>query len=727
MAGVGASVWKRLAMAAVIAGAGWAFGGPASASGDYSCGPTWTLDSPQLDCGSSLVISPGTDTRVNLALLVRDRGGLASKAGEYPKLDWDYSFGRNFVDWDIFANAAYGKAGYEENDYYGSRCVSLKGGDAGFTAAVGAAKLKPDEREKLIAARSQLAPICRSFGGGYYTSDNEETRSDAAPAWPANLDSKIGKDFVAYLVAAAAFYGGDWDAARKGFITAANSSDPWLKETAKYMQARVELNAAQAQSFDEWGSFELDKTDHIAAARAEQGFAAYLAAYPKGAYAASAKGLQRRVAWLKGDLSGLSDMYEAMLNAAQPGSLAEASLIEEVDNKLLPEEGAEKAIDTPLLLATYDLLRMRARDPEGGYSEYGPQPIDERELAQQEALFKGREELYQFLRANYSFYVGGNAQDVLQRIADNSVTPTHSALDFSRQILRGQALAAMKDPGEEAFWRRLIGGSTGIYQRPAAELGLALHWEKAGKVPSIFAADSPVQDSMIRKILIEKVASPDILRASAKNGARPKNERDLALFTLLYKQLTHGQYAAFGSDLKLVGAEANTEAGLWNLTGEEGVPVGLSTSGRFSDGYACPSLSATAAVLAKAPKDVKGRLCLGEFYRLNGFDDFYEFDAPETGNYGEPLPKGTLGSGKSLFPGTETPRAAIYSSIIADPAAAAPDKAYALYRAVRCYAPSGNNTCGGDEVPESQRKAWFNTLKKQYPTTKWAKDLQYYW
>ncbi len=88
------------------------------------------------------------------------------------------------------------------------------------------------------------------------------------------------------------------------------------------MQARVELNAAQAQSFDEWGSFDLDKTDHIATARASQGLAAYLTAYPKGAYAASAKGLQRRVMWLNGDLAALSDAYEAMLDASAAGQRA---------------------------------------------------------------------------------------------------------------------------------------------------------------------------------------------------------------------------------------------------------------------------------------------------------------------------------------------------------------------------------------------------------------------
>ena len=719
---------KLLAMAVCAAACVWLAGGPASASGDYSCGPSWTLDSPDLDCGSSLVLAPGTDTRVNLALLLRDRAGLASRPGEYPPLEWDYSFGRNFVDWSIFSGATYPKAEYAESDYYGSRCISLNGGDAAFRAAVIAnTKLRPEERDKLVAARDQLAPVCQSFGAGYYVSEGNQ-RPNAKPAWPVAVESKAGKDFVTYLVAAAAFYGEDWGAARSGFAALAASADPWLKETAKYMQARVELNAAQAGSFDEWGSFDADKTDHAIAARAGQGLAAYLTAYPKGLYAASAKGLQRRVLWLQDDLGGLADTYEALLSAAAPGSALEADLIQEVDNKLLTVKGAEGAVDTPLLLATIDLMRMRSSHPdEGSDYYYGPKPIDEAEIARQEPAFKGREELYQFLRATYSFYVAGNAQDVLQRIADNSVTPSHSALDFSRQILRGQALAALKDPGEEAFWLRLIGGSTGLYQRPAAELGLALHWEQTGKLARIFAPDSPVQDSMIRKLLIEHVASPEILRASAKDAARPKTERELALFTLLYKQLSRGYYSAFGSDVKLVPAGADTESGLWALTSEQGVPVGLFTAGKFSDGYACPALAVTAATLAKNARDVKGRLCLGEFYRLNGFDDFYEFDRSETDDYGNPVRPGLLGSSKDLFPGSETPRAAFYASIIADPKALPADKAYALYRAVRCYAPSGNNTCGGEEVEESQRKAWFNTLKRQYGGTKWAKELEYYW
>lgn len=65
--------------------------------------------------------------------------------------------------------------------------------------------------------------------------------------------------------------------------------------------------------------------------------------------------------------------------------------------------------------------------------------------------------------------------------------------------------------------------------------------------------------------------------------------------------------------------------------------------------------------------------------------------------------------------------------MIADPKAGAEDKAYALFRAVNCYGPSGNNNCGGTEVPIEQRKAWFQRLKKDYPASSWAKALRYYW
>jgi hypothetical protein len=30
-------------------------------------------------------------------------------------------------------------------------------------------------------------------------------------------------------------------------------------------------------------------------------------------------------------------------------------------------------------------------------------------------------------------------------------------------------------------------------------------------------------------------------------------------------------------------------------------------------------------------------------------------------------------------------------------------------------------------VPVAQRKAWFLRLKREYPSSRWAQELKYYW
>jgi hypothetical protein len=79
------------------------------------------------------------------------------------------------------------------------------------------------------------------------------------------------------------------------------------------------------------------------------------------------------------------------------------------------------------------------------------------------------------------------------------------------------------------------------------------------------------------------------------------------------------------------------------------------------------------------------------------------------------------------FQGKPLERIDIYRSVIASSAASADDKAFALNRAVRCFAPAGASSCGGGEIPVEQRRAWFNQLKRDYPQSVWAADLKYYW
>ncbi|HEY6814974.1 MAG TPA: hypothetical protein VI168_05495, partial [Croceibacterium sp.] len=195
-----------------------------------------------------------------------------------------------------------------------------------------------------------------------------------------------------------------------------------------------------------------------------------------------------------------------------------------------------------------------------------------------------------------------------------------------------------------------------------------------------------------------------------------QRERDLALYVLLTRQLSRGSYAAAARDLARVPADASTES-YSDETGETFVPLGLFVRGAVSDGYACPALGETVAQLARDPRAVKARLCLGEFYRLNGFD-YALLD--------EDRPAGELGSFAG-YPGEPVTRDRLYRDVIGEAGVAREDRAYALYRAVHCYAPSGYNSCSGEEVPESQRRAWFRRLKGEFADTRWGREIEYYW
>jgi len=679
---------------------------PVAASGDYGCEPSWTLAGNSLGtCANRGMLAPGNDTRVNLFFLLQGERAATSAGLSYPQSEYDdRTLGHNFFYWGLLRKAfdpAYAEP-EETGEFYGSRCVSLASGAKDFGVAMDAnRKLPASERAVLAEARGLLVQQCNGT-------------SVVGSAWPTTVKSAPGREFLAYLKAGQAFYGEMWEDARQGFAGLRTARDPWVAEAAAYMLPRAELNAAQAHSFDEWGSFAgPEKSDLAALARARSGFDAYLKRFGTGRYAGSARGLLRRVMWLSGDVAGLAREYERLLGAAPVAGPVAPDMIEEVDTKLLMQDSGREKADTPLLLATIDLLLMRNAE------DTGTPVITAEALAAQAPRFAGHADLYGFVAASHAFYVAGDMRKVLELLPDDARQASYSPLAFSRQMLRGMSLAALRDRNEAGFWRELMGGARGLYQRPLVELALALHYERSGRLGEVFAAGSPIGETAIREILLQYVAGPDILRAQARNVARPRHERDLALFTLLFKQLVHGNYAGYISDSALVGGKADADQGLWDLRTQETIPVGLFRAGRWSDGYACPALAATVATLARNPRDAKARLCLGEFYRLNGFDDLQTFAAPPEADQ--------LGGGASQFPGKPVQRDGLYAAVIADPAAAPAEKAYALYRAVNCYAPSGYNACGGADVAQSRRKAWFQRLKQDYPNSEWAKKLRYYW
>jgi hypothetical protein len=393
--------------------------------------------------------------------------------------------------------------------------------------------------------------------------------------------------------------------------------------------------------------------------------------------------------------------------SSSPGGIEDVALLDEVDNKLLMAAGFAPTSE-PIMLAVYDLWRMRDRD----------NPMTRGEIEAQRAKFASNTALFDYLLAAYDFYIGNEPHAVLAAIPAATAQAPLSYLEFSRQMMRGMALEAQKDAGARDHWLALLPGATQPLQQPAVELALALHDERAGQLDQVFAADSKITNGSIRELLLRNVADADLQRRQPKDTPQPQHERANALNELLYKEVSRGRYADFVKDVALVRADAPAEGYTGGLSTTEPPPLGVFTQTQTLGDYGCGPLKETAAKLAKNPKAPKPLLCLADFMRANGFDQNLLDTPPEADQ---------LGGTKSAFEGAPYARFDVYKSLIASSKTPAEDKAYALFRAVRCYAPAQSNSCGGEDVEQSQRKAWFQQLKKRYPNSKWAKELQGYW
>jgi len=521
----------------------------------------------------------------------------------------------------------------------------------------------------------------------------------------------------------------------------ASARDPWVRETAMYMVARTDLNAAQQSAFDEYGSLnDPEKRDLEAIRGSGREFDTYLSAYPSGRYASSARGLLRRVAWLEGDTDKLSVRYSTLLagKGAQEGFVDNAALAEEVDLKLFADL-ADNRVSGPVLLAVADLQRMRQPGYEcSGRMMWCGKAITEAEIEAQREQFGSDTALYDYIRAAHAFFVRHDPADVVKIIPDAARQPRFTYVQFSRQLLRGLALEALGDRNARGLMLEMFGGVSQPFQRDALELAIAMHDEKSVNLGRVFAPDSKVRNPFIREILLERIAGPDLLRQQVKDGIR-QQERDAALYILLAKELRHGLYSDFLADVRLVPAGAPANGYFYGAdTGsnyplepnakrtsddqaERNVPLGVFSRGTAVGEFGCPALAETVSVLARTPRNIRARLCLAEFMRVGTGDTLDPF------TFDDPIDGGGLASSRPLFPGPAFLRLDVYRSIIDDRAAAPEEKAFALNRAIRCYEPSRYNHCGGTDVEPPQRRAWFMRLKKDYPESPWATSLKYYW
>ncbi|MDR2876270.1 MAG: hypothetical protein LBV44_10160 [Methylobacillus sp.] len=727
---------------ALLVGMVWAQA--AKASGDYECAPNYTLTrGVYTGCNNAAALSPGNDTIANLLLLMLDarRAEAVMPAIEETKTQDTVLFGMGDLAFHLDRNfkrrtdETYADTGEELG-----RCQSNSSGGAAFISAIENAALPEAEREALINLRRELLNTCAT---------SLTTWPEKINAVSNQIHTPPGQDFITYLSGAAAFYGMDsrYDIAHEKFAALEKSDSPWLRETALYMLARLSVNGLQVGSTDEYGNFkenwQANVTDVDDTLKTLDG---YLAAYPQGAYADSARGLKRRVYWLGGMTDKLAAEYAALMSRdTSLPRMSDAALASEIDNKLFgfgrdysdpAKRLRQLAITDPGLLAVIDLCLMRPPDDPRGSAK---QPaISREELEAQRPRFAGREDLFDFLLASYAFYVGKKPAEVLRLIPDAARQSSYSHLEFSRQMLRGMALEALKDRNARGFWLQLASGAQRPLQHGQVELALAWHDERNNAPEKTFAPDSLVRNATLRGILVDNSASPKLLRQLATGDALSEDERRRALYVLLYKSVSRGRYAEFAQDVALVPEDARVAPPSpqppedWNnaaLRKEYYQALDLysktlvaplwifSDNGKTGD-YNCPAIRETATKLAQNSGDVTARLCLADFMRVNDFDSYYGAIPPA---------KNELGGAPSKFPGKILSRLEIYKSVIADKRASKDDKAYALYRAVMCYAPGGTNSCGGKDVPMTQRKAWFQTLKRDYADSRWARELKYYW
>jgi hypothetical protein len=409
----------------------------ARASGDFECDTTWKLaKSVYTDCDEVPLLSPGNDSRVNLQLLLLDAGRV--KIGSPPASDpptppiADSAAPFTLQDFSLLLGAKAPTS--DDSDYAsgeGSRCRSNDSGAAAFETALAASAVPAAERDSLVAARKAVAPAC------------DAPSPAAAYQPPADVRSPLGRQFASYLAGVAEFYGGDWDDAHRDFTAAAASSQPWLKETARYMLGRAALNQAQATAFGDYGELTAANVDAGALKASDAAFKAYLVAYPKGLYAASAQGLLRRVAWLGGAQPQLASDYAQAFLSAGPAerNVSVPDLVVEADNKLLTQ-AAPADIRDPMLLAARDLMAMRrdpnAKQPDANLIKY-------EDLEAQRPVFAAQPELFTFLLAAHRFYVEADPAGALAQLGAAPPAEPMTYLAFSRQTLRGMALEAQKD------------------------------------------------------------------------------------------------------------------------------------------------------------------------------------------------------------------------------------------------------------------------------------------
>ncbi|QDX28522.1 hypothetical protein [Dickeya poaceiphila] len=565
------------------------------------------------------------------------------------------------------------------------------------------------DKELNDTQRTQLALVRTRMLSSEYIVDNVMTDVASVP------ETGHAGEWRRYLISATQFYEGQFDQAEKGFQQLLQASQPWVAETARYMLIRVSINQAMNDAQDEYNMFDPRKMDKSAGQQAVKRVDEYLKQYPKGIYVESANGLYRRAEWISGDTAALAGRFSRVLAAANSVDQL-LTISNEIDNKLLEDNRFVSSADTPILMLVQDIKRLRSPD---GWMTLPA--LTQEEITRQQPLFDkaGMPDAFRYLQAAFQYYQQRDYAAVLKTLPMTTAKDITEVTAFSSQILRGLAMQQQKQWDDaEAHWRHLLMLKTTYTQQQYLQLALAQTLVDSGHPERVFTPESPVKNLRFRSAILKVSADAELLHRQT-SPQQTHEERVIALHTLLTKQLTHRDYAGFLKDsalLKTIAPLQSTENMSWN---EEDLTAFGWDGSDTEEGYECPTLQETVTILSMNPNHAHALNCMGEFFLRTG--NGVGFD------WGESNMLNGLTDADEHYQGQEFNRLDNYMQVIADAKAPPEDKSYALYRAIYCYAPSGYNDCGSQDISKETRKAWFRQLKTDFKGSQWARQLKYYW
>ena len=669
------------------------------------CEPNLAINDKNLNgCSNLPVLYPANDSQTNMTLLLSDLGLATIKPMTADANLWDAVYGMVPFDAANLSSLTQNKIPnqrklLERNDtVFDERCTSFDSGNQAFNTQVQNNKAIPNlEKQILISERKKMNQC----------GDKIELIA-INPNW-----SITTRQYASYLNASILFYNSNYSAANKIYTVLTTVEDMWLKETSQYMLIRTSLNSAYATGVDKYGDVYLDNINQNLLKQFLDNINAYLKAYPNGQYVASARGFMRRGFWLskRQDLLVNEIVWQLKNPTSKFYNLEMSELPTEIDRRVFDSSAFNvNNLKDPFFLAVYDLMHMR----ESSSENY--RPISWTQLNTQKELFKTQPELFQYLQAAHLFFVQNKAQEAQNYLAKANAKNS-SYLQLSQTFLRGQILEKIGQPqNAEEYWRQQLAQAKDSYQRGLFETALSNHLAIKQDYSAFIGKKAQITQPNLQRNFITQIANTNSLQKIIQSDQSNMDQKQAAIYTLLSKSLVHQQFELFKQSYAFMPKNAMQYKG-YNSDNEQlkNKPDFFNfiwNGANITPQLKCSNLETLVNQLAQTPKDSLLNVCLGEYFRSEqGYSlQQLSYNEKQTSNF----------SGKIFA------RGQIYQDLIKS-SSKSDLQAYALYRAIQCYAPSGINDCGGNEVNKTVRKQWFDQIKTDYPNTSWAKSLKYYW